>query len=102
MKKKKFAVCYNKNIENSNKTKDDLVHFLQKNSVTPEIFDIDNLKSGADFVFVIGGDGTILKSWRDVTVGEQVSVMLGEGGFTATVDKPLEEVTKHAGTKGHI
>lgn len=64
MKEKKFAVCYNKNIENSNKAKDDLVHFLQKNSVYPEIFDIDNLKSGADFVFVIGGDGTILKTAR--------------------------------------
>ena len=57
---------------------------------------------GRGYAMAQSGDGTILKSWRDVTVGEQVSVMLGEGGFTATVDKPLEEVTKHAGTKGHI
>ena len=29
--------------------------------------------------------GRILKSYRDVTAGERVSVTLGEGGFTATV-----------------
>ena len=38
--------------------------------------------------------GMILKSWRDVTAGERVSVTLGEGGFTAAVDKPFEEVRK--------
>ena len=39
--------------------------------------------------------GQILKSHRDVTAGERVSVTLGEGGFTATVDEPFEEVRKH-------
>ena len=38
--------------------------------------------------------GQILKSYRDVTARERVSVTLGEGGFTCTVDEPLEEVTK--------
>ena len=33
--------------------------------------------------------GQILKSHRDVTAGERVSVTLGEGGFTCTVDKPF-------------
>lgn len=33
--------------------------------------------------------GDILKSYRDVTAGDQVSVTLGEGGFTCTVDKPF-------------
>ena len=33
--------------------------------------------------------GQILKSHRDVTAGERVSVTLGEGGFTCTVDKPV-------------
>ena len=37
---------------------------LEKHSANAEVFDIDNLKSGYDFVFVIGGDGTILKTAR--------------------------------------
>lgn len=36
--------------------------------------------------------GGILKSFRDVSPGEFVSVTLGEGGFSCTVDKPYEEV----------
>ena len=49
---------------------------------------------GRGYAMAQSGDGTILKSWRDVTAGERVSVTLGEGGFTATVDKPFEEVRK--------
>ena len=33
--------------------------------------------------------GQILKSHRDVTAGERVSVTLGDGGFTCTVDEPF-------------
>ena len=32
--------------------------------------------------------GQILRSWRDVSPGDRVDVTLGEGGFTAVVDKP--------------
>ena len=32
--------------------------------------------------------GRILKSWRETEPGKRVSVTLGEGGFTAVVDKP--------------
>ena len=38
--------------------------------------------------------GGILKSYRDVTAGQQVSVTLGEGGFTAIVEEPLKEGLK--------
>ena len=38
--------------------------------------------------------GQILKSYRDVTAGDRVSVTLGEGGFTCTVDEPRKEVTR--------
>ena len=50
---------------------------------------------GRGYAMAQNGDGTILKSWRDVTAGERVSVTLGAGGFTATVDEPFEEVRKH-------
>ena len=36
----------------------------------------------------------IIKGYQDVTAGEQVTVMLGKGGFTATVDTPLKEAHK--------
>ena len=32
--------------------------------------------------------GKILKSWRETAPGSRVSVTLGEGGFTAVVDRP--------------
>ena len=35
--------------------------------------------------------GQILRSWRDVSPGDRVHVTLGEGGFTAVVDKPCEK-----------
>ncbi len=38
-----------------------------------------------------GPGGEILRSWRDVQAGEQVSVTLGEGGFLCTVDEPREK-----------
>ncbi len=61
---KNYGICYNKTIENSAEIKDRLKKILDKNSVNYEIFDIDNMKSDIDFVFVIGGDGTILKAAR--------------------------------------
>ena len=47
---------------------------------------------GRGYAMAQNDEGKILKSYRDVTAGEQVSVTLGEGGFTCTVDKPFEEV----------
>ena len=37
-------------------------------------------------------NGRILKSYRDVTAGERLTVVLGEGGFSCTVEEPLKEV----------
>ena len=39
-------------------------------------------------------DGEIIKRYQDIVAGDPVTVILGEGGFTATVDDPLEEVHK--------
>ncbi|MGN0030830.1 MAG: NAD(+)/NADH kinase [Candidatus Gastranaerophilaceae bacterium] len=61
---KNYGICYNKTIENSAEIKERLKNILDKNTVNYEIFDIDNMKSDIDFVFVIGGDGTILKAAR--------------------------------------
>lgn len=47
---------------------------------------------GRGYAMARGADGTILKSWKDVTPGDAVQVALGEGGFTATVVEPIKEV----------
>ena len=55
---------------------------------------------GRGYAMAQDGDGRILKSWRDVTAGQAVSVRLGEGGFSCTVDKPYQEV-REDGEKKH-
>lgn len=60
----KYAVSYNPKIETSKDFMEQLTSLLKKNNVEFEVQDISNLHAGPDFVFVIGGDGTILKCAR--------------------------------------
>ncbi len=64
MKQKNFAICYNKQISHSIEVKDKLEKILLAHNIDAQVFDIDELKSECNFVFVIGGDGTILKAAR--------------------------------------
>lgn len=64
MKKLNFAIAYNPKIEHAREVQQKLLSILTKNGISSTVLDVDNLKSGYDFVFVIGGDGTILKSAR--------------------------------------
>ena len=43
---------------------------------------------GRGYAMARNEEGRILRSWRDVSPGDRVNVTLGEGGFTAAVDKP--------------
>lgn len=76
---KNFAICCNHEIPNSVQVKDKLVQILKD----AEILDIDELKSGYDFVFVIGGDGTILKTARFYAKSQTpiFGINLGRLGF---------------------
>ena len=60
----KFAVVYNDNISHSVDVKESVISVLTENNIQAEALDVDNLKSGYDFVIVVGGDGTILKTSR--------------------------------------
>lgn len=80
---KNFAIVFNENIEGSQKVKDELSSLLIKRGVSFKAFSIDNLKLGYDFVFVIGGDGTILKTARFYSKSDTVifGINLGHLGF---------------------
>ena len=80
---KKFAVCYNKNIEHSSEVMKRVKLTLISNGAEADELDIDSLKQGYDFVFVIGGDGTILKAARfySKTSTPIFGINLGRLGF---------------------
>lgn len=61
---KKYAICYNSSMKNSEEVMSELKQLLLGHNVDADVLDIDNLQSGYDFAFVIGGDGTILKVAR--------------------------------------
>ena len=95
---KKFAVVYNTNIEHSVEVKDEIVKLLIQNGKNVVTFDIDDLQSGFDFVFVVGGDGTILKAARFYSKYSTpiFGVNLGRLGFLSqcTAEKTENAVNK--------
>lgn len=85
----KFGICYNHNIENAVIVKDELLQILSEKNITVQCLDIDNLREGFDFVFVIGGDGTILKTARFYAKFQTpiFGVNLGRLGFLSQTSK---------------
>ena len=56
----------------------------------------------AAYAMARGPSGNLLRTWRDVEPGEAVTVALGEGGFTCTVEKPYEKEKRHGGKKNDV
>lgn len=61
---KKFGIAYNPLVKNSSEVLQALEGLLTSKNLCFETFPIDLMKAGADFVFVVGGDGTLLKAAR--------------------------------------
>ena len=61
---KKYAICYNQSMKNSEAVMSELKQLLLDHEINADVLDIDNLQSGYDFAFVIGGDGTILNPYN--------------------------------------
>lgn len=61
---KKYSICYNSEIKNSEKIVNRLVDILTLKNITLQVQNIDKLDNSCNFAFVIGGDGTILKAAR--------------------------------------
>ena len=89
MELKNFAICYNPEIVHSAEVKNSLKQILDLRGVKSEIVDIDALKEGFDFVFVIGGDGTILKTARFYAKSKTpiFGINLGRLGFLSQSSK---------------
>ena len=101
MEMKNFAICFNQNVVNSVEVKDKLLNILFTRGISASTLNIDELKDGFDFVFVIGGDGTILKTARFYAKFQTpvFGINLGRLGFLSqsskedlekSVDKILE------------
>ena len=58
MKYKNFGIVYNPIVKNSEDVANALVKILEEKKLKYAKFSIDSMKPDADFVFVIGGDGT--------------------------------------------
>ena len=98
---KNFAIAYNKNIKHSSDVMSELKSALELHNVNTEVLDIDNLKDGFDFVFVIGGDGTILKAARFYAKSSTpiFGVNSGRLGFlsqcsSGDIKTPVEKILK--------
>lgn len=99
MKNSNFAIACNPQIEHSSQVGLRLKTILNRYGVSAETLDIDNLKSGYDFIFVIGGDGTILKTARFYSkyLTPVFGINLGRLGFLsqsseADLEKSVEQI----------
>lgn len=92
---KRYAICYNPEMNNSVEVKDTLSSILEKNFIEHKVLEIEELSSGFDFVFVIGGDGTILKAARFYSdFGTPVlGINLGRLGFLSQATPDDLEIT---------
>lgn len=61
---KKLGIVYNPIVKNSSEVLNSLENIFSAKKLQYEKYTIDSMKSGVDFVFVIGGDGTLLKTAR--------------------------------------
>lgn len=61
---KKLGIVYNPIVKNSSEVLKSLENLLNAKNLHFKKFTIDSMKTGVDFVFVIGGDGTLLKAAR--------------------------------------
>ena len=99
---KKFGIVYNPIVKHSADVLEALESLLQSRALDYEKFTIDSMKAGVDFVFVIGGDGTLLKSAR-FYAKESIPVFginLGRLGFLSQtgrgeIESSLDRILKN-------
>lgn len=83
----KVAIVTNPNLEKSKEISSNMSKIFSDENILNDILDIDDLKSGYDFVFAIGGDGTMLKTARFYSKFSTpvMGVNLGRLGFLSLI-----------------
>lgn len=79
----KIGIVYNKKVDNAIGALESLESALSAHCANFESFNLDELQEGFDFIFVIGGDGTLLKAARFYSKFETpvFGINLGRLGF---------------------
>lgn len=93
---KKIAIVTNPNVEKSKEIGINMSEIFRQQGFENDVLDIDDLKSGYDFVFAVGGDGTMLKTARFYSKFELpvMGVNLGRLGFLSLITP--DEIVKLA------
>lgn len=96
---KKIAIVYNAGMKNSLEVLKTLETLLESKGVMFESFTLDGMLPGFDFVFVIGGDGTLLKAAKFYSHEKTpvFGINLGRLGFLAQskecdIEKSVEKI----------
>lgn len=90
----KIGVVYNPIVKNSSEVLDELMKILNSHEIKAQTYTIDAMQSEVDFVFVIGGDGTLLKAARFYAKNATpvFGINLGRLGFLSQAkEKELNE-----------
>ena len=84
---KKIAVVFNEGVKNPYPVLQNLEQILLEKSANPEILEIKEMKYGFDFVFAVGGDGTILhvSKFYAMTKTPVLGINLGRLGYLSQV-----------------
>ena len=85
---KKIAVIFNEGVKNPYPVLQSLEQSLIDKGANPEVLEIKELKYGFDFVFAVGGDGTILHVAKFYAMSQTpvIGINLGRLGFLSQVN----------------
>lgn len=91
MSNKCFGICYNPQIVRAAAVGNSIKFKLEACGFRAKIVDIDSLCQGFDFVFIIGGDGTILKAARFYAKSDTpiFGINLGRLGFLSQASEDM-------------
>lgn len=85
---KKIAVVFNESVKNPYPVLQNLEQELIDRGANPEVLELKELKYGFDFVFAVGGDGTILHvaKFFAMTQTPVLGINLGRLGFLSQIN----------------